>query len=75
MPGQISRAEALQMMKIMDADGDGKISFKEFSDGVLEHQKLRGPVTVTMKAVPKEKKYVDDMAQRNAILYGSPLNR
>ena len=75
MPGQISRAEALQMMKLMDTDGSGKISFKEFSEGVLQHQKRRGPVTVTMNVVPKEKKYADDLAQRNAILYGSPLNR
>ena len=75
MPGQISRAEALQLLRVVDSNKDGRVSFDEFKTAVLDTQKLVGAVTSTMKTVPKKKVFKCDEQLRVHTLIGPPLNR
>jgi hypothetical protein len=40
-PGQVTRPEAIAVMKNMDANKDGKLSFKEFTTGILKWDEVQ----------------------------------
>jgi Ca2+-binding EF-hand superfamily protein len=54
LPGQISRAEVMQVMRIMDLDSNGAISFEEFSAGINDNS-VQSAMRVE-KTVPRERK-------------------
>jgi Ca2+-binding EF-hand superfamily protein len=61
LPGEISRTEIFEVMKIMDLDGNGAVSFSEFRDGIFRNPvKFRSPHRARTKVDPvrKERKSI-----------------